>query len=103
MVTAEVIQLLRSIVGAGHVSTEADVSVANSQDAPKQVFGADAVVFPRAAEEIAAIMRLANEHRFYVTVRGGGVGYTGGAVPVRGGGVVGTERTNRVLWITKAD
>src|SRR5262252_10839872 len=103
MVNTETVQLLKSIVGAEHVSVAQDVIVAKSQDALKLVFCADAVVFPRDAEEIAAIMRLANEHRFYVTVRGGGVGYTGGAVPVRGGIVMATERLNRILEINKAD
>src|SRR5262249_62398192 len=89
MVTAEVIQLLKSIVGAGHVSTEADVIVAKSQDALKQVFCADAVIFPRDAEEIAAVMRLANGRRFYLSCRGGGGWETVGAVPRWGGGVCG--------------
>jgi glycolate oxidase len=103
MVNTEIIRQLESIVGAEHVSTAPDVVVANSQDALKQVFPAEAVVFPRAAEEIAAIMKLANERRFYVTARGGGVGYTGGAVPVRGGIVLATARMNRILEINKAD
>jgi glycolate oxidase len=103
MVTAEILHQLISIVGAEHVSTAQDTIIAKSQDALKQVFCADAVVFPRDAEEIAAIMKLANEHRFYVTVRGGGVGYTGGAVPVRGGIVLATERMSRILEINKAD
>jgi glycolate oxidase len=103
MITTQVIQIIKSIVGAEHVSTAQEVIVANSQDALRQVFCAEAVVFPRAAEEIAAIMRLANELNFYVTVRGGGVGYTGGAVPVRGGIVLATERMNRILEINQAD
>jgi len=103
MVNTETFQLLKSIVGAEHISIAQDVIVAKSQDALKQVFCADAVVFPRDAEEIAAIMRLANEHRFYVTARGGGVGYTGGAVPVRGGIVLATERMNRILEINLRD
>lgn len=98
-----IIEQLTQIVGAPYVSTATDVIVANSQDALKQVFCAEAVVFPRTAEEIAAIMRLANEHLFYVTVRGGGVGYTGGAVPVKGGLVLATERMNRILEINQAD
>ncbi|HMV46744.1 MAG TPA: FAD-binding protein, partial [Blastocatellia bacterium] len=72
-------------MGEQFVATTPDVIAANSQDALKQVFCADAIVFPETAEEIAAILRLANERKFYVTARGGGVGYTGGAVPVRGG------------------
>src|SRR5215470_12045771 len=103
MIRTEDIQSLKSIVGAEHVSTAQDVIVAKSQDALKQVFCADAVVFPRTAEEIAAIMKLANERTFYVTARGGGVGYTGGAVPVRGGIVLATSRMNRILEINKAD
>lgn len=103
MITEEIIQQLNSIVGSEHVTNAPDIIAANSQDALKQVFCADAIVFPRTAEEIAAILRLANERKFYVTARGGGVGYTGGAVPVRGGVVLATSRMNRILEINKAD
>jgi glycolate oxidase len=103
MITTEVIQQLNSIVGEQFVTTAPDVIAANSQDALKQVFCADAIVFPRTAEEVAAILRLANERKFYVTARGGGVGYTGGAVPVRGGLVLATSRMDQILEINKAD
>ena len=101
--TPDLIWQLEQIVGGSHVSADATVIATHSQDALKQVFCADAVVFPRTGEEIAAIMRLANEHRFYVTVRGGGVGYTGGAVPVKGGLVLATSRLNQILEINQAD
>lgn len=103
MVTPEILEQLSAIIGPEHVTTAPDVVAANSQDALKQVFCAEAIVFPRTAEEIAAIVKLANEHKFYVTARGGGVGYTGGAVPVRGGIVLATSRMNRILEINKAD
>jgi glycolate oxidase len=103
MVSSEIIQQLETIVGADYVTTARDIVVKNSQDALKQVFPADAVIFPRTAEQIAAVMRLANERRFYVTARGGGVGYTGGAVPIKGGIVLATERMNKILEINKAD
>lgn len=103
MVTTEILQQLNAIVGTEYVTTAPDVIAANSQDALKQVFCADAIVFPRNAEEIAAILRLANERKFYVTARGGGVGYTGGAVPIRGGIVLATSRMNQILEINKAD
>jgi glycolate oxidase len=103
MITSEIIRSLESIVGTEYVSTREDIVVENSQDALKQVFPADAVVFPRTETEIAAIMRLANEHRFFVTARGGGVGYTGGAVPIQGGIVLATRRLNQILEINKAD
>ncbi len=103
MIDLELTQLLATVVGEEHITTAHDAIIENSQDALKQVFPADAVVFPRTAEEIAAIMKLANERKFYVTVRGGGVGYTGGAVPVRGGIVLATKRMNRIIEINKAD
>lgn len=103
MVTPEVLAQLAAIVGPAYVSTAPEVIAVNSQDALKQVFCAEAVVFPRTAEEIAAIMKLANATPFYVTVRGGGVGYTGGAVPVKGGVVMATRRLNQILEINQAD
>lgn len=103
MINSAIIEKLKAIVGAEYVSTSEDVIVANSQDALKEVHPADVVIFPRTAEEIAAVMKLANEHLFYVTARGGGFGYTGGAVPVRGGVVLSTSRLNRILEINKAD
>jgi glycolate oxidase len=103
MVTPEILEQLAAIVGPQYVTTAPDAIAANSQDALKQVFCAEAVIFPRTAEEIAQIMRLANTQKFYVTARGGGVGYTGGAVPLRGGVVLATSRMNRILEINKAD
>ena len=43
-----------------------------------------AVVFPRNAEEIATILRLAREHRTPIVTRGSGTGLSGGSVPVAG-------------------
>lgn len=103
MIGEGIIRELESIVGTGYVSTAEDVVIENSQDALKQVFPAEAVVFPGTAGEIAEIMKLANREKFFVTARGGGVGYTGGAVPVRGGIVLATSRLNRILEISKAD
>ncbi len=103
MILPKIIQQLESIVGAEYVTTARDIVIENSQDALKQVFPADAVVFPRTGAEISAIMKLANEERFYVTARGGGVGYTGGAVPIKGGIVLATKRMNEILEINKAD
>jgi glycolate oxidase len=103
MINPEILPRLEAIVGTEHVTTAHEAIVANSQDALKQVFCADVVVFPKTAEEIAAILKLANEFKTYVTARGGGVGYTGGATPIRGGIVLATSRMNRILEINKAD
>jgi len=61
----------------------------------------DVVVRPRTAEEIAAIMKLANRRRIPVTPRGAGSGLSGGAVPIHGGIVLATDRMNRILEIDR--
>ena len=57
------------------------------------------MLLPADTAEIAAIARLCNEHRMPLVVRGAGTGYTGGAVPLRGGVVLSMERFNRILEI----
>lgn len=99
----DVLKRLRAIVGAEFVLVDAERVEPYAQDAVKEKFPPEAVVLPRSAEEIAAILRLANEARFPVTARGGGVGYTGGAVPVEGGIVIGTDRMNHIKEINADD
>jgi glycolate oxidase len=94
---------LREIIGAEHVIVDADKVEPYAQDAVKEKFPPEAVLLPRTSVEIAAILRLANEARFPVTARGGGVGYTGGAVPVEGGVVIGTDRMNQIREINPDD
>jgi glycolate oxidase len=98
-----VLSRLSEIVGAEHVIVEPGKMEPYAQDAVKEKFPPEAVVFPRTSAEIAAILRLANEARFPVTARGGGVGYTGGAVPVEGGIVIGTDRMNTIREISADD
>ncbi|HBE03625.1 MAG TPA: FAD-binding oxidoreductase [Spirochaetia bacterium] len=59
----------------------------------------EAVVRPAGAQEIAAIMKLANKYKIPVTPRGGGSGLSLGAVPVFGGIVIFLDRMNRILEI----
>jgi glycolate oxidase len=98
-----VLARLGEIVGAEHVIVDPEKVEPYAQDAVKEKFPPEAVLLPRTAEEIAAILKLANEARFPVTARGGGVGYTGGAVPLEGGIVIGTDRMNRIKEIQPDD
>lgn len=99
----EVIEKLRAVVGMARVVVEPEKVEPYGADAVKEKFPPEAVVFPETTEEMAAILKLANEHRFPVTARGGGVGYTGGAVPVDGGIVIGTDRMNKIVEINADD
>jgi glycolate oxidase len=57
------------------------------------------VLLPTSSDEVAAILRVANEHGVPVTARGSGTGLSGAAVPSANGVVVSFERMNRVLEI----
>src|SRR5271170_4775704 len=63
----------------------------------------EAVALPRSTKSVAAVLRFANQNKIPVTARGGGYGYVGGCVPVRGGIVLSLERMNRIKEINPAD
>lgn len=58
-----------------------------------------AVVFPRNAEEVAAVLKIAGAHRVPVVTRGSGTGLSGGSVPVAGCIVLCLLRMNRILEV----
>ena len=99
----EVLDKLRKIVGDENVVVDPTRVEPYGADAVKEKFPPEAVVFPESTEQMVAILKLANEYLFPVTARGGGVGYTGGAVPVDGGIVIGTDRMNKIIEINVDD
>lgn len=60
---------------------------------------ADIVVLPTSEEEVVRVAAAAARHRLHVTVRGGGTGNYGQAVPLQGGVVLDTTRMDRVLQV----
>lgn len=59
----------------------------------------EAVAFPANTAEISALMRLCFAERIPVTIRGGGSGLAGGALPVHGGLVISMKRFDQILKI----
>jgi glycolate oxidase len=90
---------LADIVGAAYVLTDDDSLAKYGADALKRGRLPEAVVLPANTAEVAAIARYCHETRTPLVPRGGGTGYTGGSVPMRGGLVVSLERLNRILEI----
>lgn len=92
-----------AIVGPDRVLTDEASRRDYGTDALKRGAMADVVARPGTTAEIAALMRLCQETRTPIVPRGAGTGYTGGAVPVRGGLVVSLERLNRILEIDEGN
>lgn len=90
---------LRAAVGEAYVFTDAARCEEFGADALKIGHPADVVVYPGSTEDVAAVLRACSAHRIPVVARGGGTGYTGGAVPVAGGVVLVLDRLNRILGV----
>jgi glycolate oxidase len=58
-----------------------------------------AVVLPATADEVANVLRVADERRIPVTARGAGTGMSGACIPLPSGIVVSFERMNRIVEI----
>jgi glycolate oxidase len=92
---------LTTAVGAQNLRTGADINEDHSHDEALTVgwHTPDAVVLATSTEHVAAVLRLAAEHRVPVTPRGSGTGLSGACVPSHGGIVISFEQMARVLEI----
>ena len=99
-VTEAVLDALKTIVGAEYVLTEPEKLEQYQTDEetdPRKFHLPEAVVLPKDAQEIAAVIKLANIYDVPVTVRSGGTSLAGGAIPVCGGIVLLMERLNKII------
>lgn len=94
-----IIPKIEAIVGREHVTTAVEDLLCYAYDATNRHCRPDAVAFPANTDEVSDILRLANEHRFFVVPRGAGTGMTGGALAVQGGLVMVMTRFSRILTI----
>ncbi len=90
---------LQRIVGVEHVSFSKEALLCYAYDATNIRKTPDAVVFPKNAEEVSLILKMANAERFPVVPRGAGSGFTGGSVPVEHGVVLSTERMRGIIAV----
>lgn len=91
---------LRKLLGARRVFTDAKTLEEHAADAWLMSHRPEAVVFPNNATCVSQVMRFACRHKVPVTIRGGGVGYVGGCVPLRGGIVLSLVRMKRILRLS---
>ena len=94
---------LSRLLPAGMIRFDPRTLQGNSGDAWMASALPEAVAFPRNTTQVSKILAFCRRQRIPVTTRGGGRGYVGGCVPVRGGLVLSTIRMNRILEISRAD
>ncbi len=104
---AGLVQRLERILGPGGVFHrpgdllvyEYDGSVDGAVDTARPA----AVALPTTTEQVAAVVKLANEAGLPVVARGAGTGLSGGAVAQQGGIIISLTRMDRILEIDRED
>ena len=89
--------LLRKNIGSSKIKTSEEFLLSYSYDATGIKKDPDIVAFPENESDISNILKIASKFKIPVTPRGGGVGYSGGSVPVQGGIVMAFSKMNRIL------
>ena len=99
MLSAQILQNLKDIVGAANVSNSSTDRITHSFDATQQQFLPEVVVHADTSEQVRRIVSLANAEKIPILPRGAGSGFTGGSLPIKGGIVLVLTRMNRILEI----
>ena len=87
------------IVGREHVIDNVNDLRIFERDASIEGAAPDAVILPGTNAEVAAVIKVAAQHRVPVVPRGAGTGLSGGAVTIRGGLALQMTRMRRILEI----
>jgi glycolate oxidase subunit GlcD len=88
---------LRELVGDAGIADAGDPRFHRDATESQGLAGRpDAVVLPASTEEVRAVVAWCYAHDVAIVPRGGGSGFSGGAVPVNGGVVVALDRMTRV-------
>ncbi len=94
---------LIDIVGEENYTDNLIDLISYSKDASEHRHRPDAAVWPATAEEISAILKLANKDRFPVVPRGAGTSLAGLAVPEKGGVILDLGRMNKIISVSVTD
>ncbi len=100
---SEIIEKLSSIVGPENCKTTTAELYTYSMDASIHKSMPDAVVRPRTTQEVAEIVKLANEFKFPIVPRGGGSALCGHSIAIDGGVIVDLQRMDSIKEIRVED
>jgi glycolate oxidase len=104
MLSEALIKAFKAALGPENVMTEAADRVTYSYDAAVLPAVMPSVVLrPVNSQALAKAVRLCNENRLPLTVRGSGTNLSGGTIPLPEGAVIVTNALNKILEINEAD
>jgi glycolate oxidase len=94
---------LRQLLGNDAVADDPATLAVHSGDKWFAAHEPAVVVFARSTSDVNRLLQFASVEKIPVTSRGGGFGYVGGCVPVRGGIVLSLVQMNRIKEVNFAD
>ena len=95
---------LRAIVGDAYVLTSPEDTIPYGFDGTAALKGpVGVVVHPGSTEEVAAVVKLANEFSHAIVTRGSGTGLSGGSVPSEGCIVLCLTRLDKIISVDPAN
>ena len=104
MLPHEHIEELRAAVGSdGLITGESQLQTYECDGLTNFRVMPGAVVLPRSAAEVQAVVRVCARHKIPFVSRGAGTGLSGGALPAPGSVVISLARMNRILEVNIAD
>ncbi len=89
-----------AIIGPGHEKLD---DYGRDESPLPEFYPPECAVLCSSTEEVAAVLRICAERNVFVTPRGAGSGMVGGALPIKGGIVLSTERMTRIKEIDAGD
>lgn len=92
----EATQALLVALGSEKVKTDEATCFAASFDNMRLSFMPEAVIRPGVEGDIGTVLKLANQYRVPVTVRGRGTGNTGASSPIHGGWVIHLDHWDKI-------
>lgn len=103
-ITPAILEQLQQTVGEEYTLIQQQITeeyahdAATKNDKPQYP---EVVILPKNSEEIAKIIKLANQYLIPVTPRGGGSGLAGGAVALYGGILLDLARMNKIIHLDR--
>ena len=98
-VNSNLISDLSNAVGEQYVIWQAEDLLVYEYDGSIDKATPQAVVLPGTAEDVSAVVKIANKHGAYIVARGAGTSLSGGAVPLRDAVVIALTRLTSLIEV----
>lgn len=99
-----ILEKIAHIVGEDNLSTGASELQNHSHDQSfHEAHLPEVVVYPTEAQEVADILKLANEHKIPVTAWGAGSSLEGNPIPIHGGILLSLEKMDKIIAVHADD